>query len=259
MTLGPLPDGCEARIDTSLQELLLELASVLLRCGVSPKAFAGFATYAFAQAAARTAKLGNGKINRSRVAAKTGLSRASVSSMLQNGLIVSSRFDQPPSYGVIRGWRSDRRFTDPRGDPKPLKMSDVRGSFRQLVKSYAGDIPYRAVLDELVEIGAVEIHKEHVELQTANLEIAQNGFRFLLPVLPMVIDALQLSSVSSTPPKVWRHTSRIESGIEDVREKSKELIEQVVRTPRKGRKNRLGMRKESVRYLTIAIIESTRK
>ncbi len=258
MTSIPLPKGCDSRIDTPLQELLVELASVLLPCGVTPKAFAGFARYAFAQAAARTSKLGNGKINRSRVAAKTGLSRADVSSMLRKGFVVSSRVDQSPLYRVIRGWSTDRRFTRSRGRPKYLKISDARGSFRHLVKCYAGDIPYRAVLDELLLIGAVVIHQENVELQTANLERVQNDYRFLVPVLRMLVDALQLSCISSAPVKVWRLASRVDSDIEDVRNRYKKLVERLVRVPRKGERSRTGTRKGSVCYLTISIVQRKR-
>jgi hypothetical protein len=259
MSSVPLPHGCEARIDTSLQELLLELASLLLRCGITPKAFAGFAKYAFARAAARTSKLGNGKVNHSRVSARTGLSRANVRSILQNGPVVSSPLDQSPLCKVIRGWRTDRRFTDPSGAPKHLKKSDGRGSFRHLVKSYASDIPHRAVLDELVEIGAVVIHKENVELRTVNLEAAQGAFRVLAPMLAMFVEALRLSSISSTPPKVWRLTSRIDSDIEDVRNTYKSLVEKLVHAPRTRRMRRRGARREVVRCLTIAIVQSTRK
>jgi hypothetical protein len=258
MTSVPLPKGFEARIDTPLQELLVELASVLLPCGVTPKAFAGFAKYAFAQAAARTSKLGNGKINRSRVAAKTGLSRAEVSSMLRRGFVVSSRVDESPLHKVIRGWGTDRRFTRSRGGPKHLKMSNARGSFRHLVKCYAGDIPYRAVLDELVLIGAVVIRKENVELQMANLEGVQNDYRFLVPALRMLVDALRQSGSSSTPVKVWRLTSRVDSDIEDVRDTYKKLAERLIRMPHKGRRSRTRTHKGSACYLTISIVQSKR-
>ncbi len=259
MTSVPLPYGCEARIDTPLQDLLVELASVLLRCGMTPKVFSELAKYAFARAAARTSKLGNGKINYSRVSARTGLSRANVSSMLQKGISVSSPFDQSPLYEVIRGWRTDRRFTGSSGEPKQLKKTDGRGSFRHLVKSYAGDIPYRAVLDELVEIGAVAIQRENVELRTATLEKLQSNFRVLAPVLAMFVEALQLSAKSSKPPKIWRLTSRIESDIEDVRSTHRRLADQLVHATRTRRESRPRTRKQAVRCLTIAIVENARK
>src|SRR5205085_3830883 len=56
-----------------LQELLTELAFVLLPRGMTPKRFGELARSAFVQAAADMSKLRNGKVNHSRVAAQTGL------------------------------------------------------------------------------------------------------------------------------------------------------------------------------------------
>src|SRR5258707_10129732 len=135
-----------------LQELLTELAFVLLPRGMTPKRFSELARSAFVQAAADMSKLRNGKVNHSRVAAQTGLSRADVKRLLRSNVFDSARSDQTPVRRVISGWRTDRKFANRVGRPKRLRISGSSMSFTGLVKKYGGDVPHRAVLDELRRI-----------------------------------------------------------------------------------------------------------
>jgi hypothetical protein len=57
---------------------------------------------------------------------------------------------------VIAGWVRDKEFTDAAGEPLALSQAGATGSFSLLVKRYSGDVPARAVLDELLRVGAVE-------------------------------------------------------------------------------------------------------
>jgi len=60
-------------------------------------------------------------------------------------------------YGwVIAGWVRDREFSDAAGDPMALGAEGAGASFGLLVKRYSGDVPARAVLDELLRVGAAE-------------------------------------------------------------------------------------------------------
>jgi hypothetical protein len=62
------------------------------------------------------------------------------------------------AYGarVIGAWRRERRFLDKRGRPVPLPFDGESPSFVELVRDHGGaDVPGRAVLDELVRVGAV--------------------------------------------------------------------------------------------------------
>src|SRR5260370_42304055 len=93
-----------------LQELLTELALVLLPHGVTPKRFGELSRLAFVQVAADMSRLRNGKVNQSRVAAQTGLSRADVKRLLETDLLGSVRPDQTPIRKGIGGWRTDGRF-----------------------------------------------------------------------------------------------------------------------------------------------------
>lgn len=100
---------------------------------------------------------GRSKQFKSRAAILTGLSRKEVMRL--------SRQPQPGEGGevlcrnraarVLAGWMSPP-YADSRGKPRTLSVKDGGDSFVQLVKSCGGDVPYRAILDELLESGVVE-------------------------------------------------------------------------------------------------------
>ena len=177
-----------------LQELLTELAFVLLPRGMTPKRFSELARSAFVQAAADMSKLRNGKVNHSRVAAQTGLSRADVKRLLRTNVFDSVRSDQTPVKRVIRGWRTDRKFANRDGRPKRLRISGSSLSFASLVKKYGGDVPHRAVLDELRRIGAVSGDEDSVQLHTSHHLYQRHDFVFLSPVLPALVDGIRIAS-----------------------------------------------------------------
>lgn len=61
---------------------------------------------------------------------------------------------------VITGWVRDKEFHDKAGDPFALPVEGENASFGALVRCYSGDIPVRAMLDELLRVGAVRKTKE---------------------------------------------------------------------------------------------------
>ncbi len=65
---------------------------------------------------------------------------------------------------MLTGWVRDSDFSDPRAGPRKLHIEGQWG-FAELVRRYSGDMPARAILDELVRVGAVRLHEDHtVEL-----------------------------------------------------------------------------------------------
>src|SRR5215472_2200963 len=95
---------------TVLQQLLTELALVLLPRGMTPKQFAALGRSAFVQAASDMSKLRNGRVNHSRVAAQTGLTRADVKRLLVHNAFGSTTRGQTALERVMDGWRADREF-----------------------------------------------------------------------------------------------------------------------------------------------------
>ncbi|MBI3776365.1 MAG: hypothetical protein HY273_12595, partial [Gammaproteobacteria bacterium] len=56
----------------------------------------------------------------------------------------------------VSGWVHAKRFIDGKGRPLALPFDGGKVSFVALVKDFSGDVPPRAVLDELLHAGIVE-------------------------------------------------------------------------------------------------------
>jgi hypothetical protein len=155
----------ESQLASTLERLLLGLAQHLLPAGITPSYFGDLATQAFVRAAAQISKCRNGRVNSSRVAVLTSLRRAEVKRLLTASVELEMALSkrQPRTQRVLAGWRSDRRYLDRKGLPRRLPMHGRSGSFSSLVKAFAGDVPPRAVLDELRRIRAVRELGDYVE------------------------------------------------------------------------------------------------
>jgi hypothetical protein len=172
----------------ALQNLLQDFASALLPRGMTPRLFGELARLAFVKAAAQRSRLRNGKVNHSRVAAQTGLSRADVKRLL--GPSAASLEEEAPVQRVMNGWRKDRAFTNRSGQPKRLRILGRRPSFTHLSAKYAGDVPYRAVLDQLIEMGAVLESSGCAQLLKPS--IGSKNYSFLAPLEGPFSDGLRI-------------------------------------------------------------------
>ena len=184
-----------------LHELMRELAFVLLLQGITPKSFGDLSRVAFVEAAATHSRLLNGRVNQSRVAAQTGLSRADVKRLLaQKGSDAQMSLRLTPVESVIEGWRTDHRFVNAKGTPRTLLISGDEPSFILLTKKYAGDVPYRAVLGELERINAVRVKGDRVQLTKTTKLRKREDFTALAAVLPALIDGLRIAAAKGEDP-----------------------------------------------------------
>jgi hypothetical protein len=198
---------------TVLQHLLTEFALVLLPRGMTPKRFADLARSAFVQAASDMSKLRNGRVNHSRVAAQTGLTRADVKRLLKYNEFTSTNRGQTALERVVDGWRADREFLNHTGNPGHLPVSGERGSFESLVRKHGGDIPHRAVLDELRRIGGVIDVGSNVRLRASPGLRQRHDFAFLSPLLPVLVDGLRIVS-KNAPSKAVQSIQRLSLQVE---------------------------------------------
>jgi hypothetical protein len=192
-----IPSGLRSvRGYLQLQKFLRELAAVLLPRGVTPRSVTDLVRIAFVQAAAERSRLRNGRVNYSRVAAQTGLSRAEIKHLLRADLssLVWVDSDHAPVERVISGWRLDREFTTKRGIPKLLSVEGPSRSFKLLVKKYGGDIPYRAILEELKQAQAVTIKRGIIRLNYGKGFRKRGDLAFLAEVMPTFLDGLRIAS-----------------------------------------------------------------
>jgi hypothetical protein len=169
---------------------------VLLPCGVTPTSFSKRAREAFIRAAAGQARLRNGKLNHSKIAALTGLPRKEIRRILKHprDCLEPDSIIRSPSERVVRGWLTDRRFLTQQSRPKSLIVSGGALSFERLVKEYGGDVSPRAVLEELVRSRTVRRAGQRLELRAARLQNPRSGLGPLARVIPTLVDGLRIAS-----------------------------------------------------------------
>ena len=158
----------------ALRMMLKPLVKLLISQGVSHADFSGAAKDVFVEMAIRHFDEGQ-KINQSRVAILTGLTRKEVKNVIDRAMTAKSHgknFSRPSR--VLVGWHSDPRYTGPYGVPLELPYefgdSDDRPSFKELVKSYSGDMAPAQMMKELIRVGAV------VKLETGNFRVVRREF-----------------------------------------------------------------------------------
>lgn len=145
-------------ISAAVTVLLRPLVRLLLRNGIPYRTFSDIAKRVYVDVAMEEFGIPGRKQSKSRVSIITGLSRKEV--------LRVRRLPSPDDLGavelynraarVIGGWVRDPRFNPESVLPMELPFDGDAASFRELVKSYSGDAPARAVLDELLRVGTVE-------------------------------------------------------------------------------------------------------
>ena len=127
---------------------------------MSFKAFVDIAKHTYVEVAADEFGIPGKKTSVSRVALLSGLTRKDVQRLLDapaaNDAETGERYNR--AARVVAGWVRDPEFSDADGNPKTLSLQEGRAqaSFAALVRRFSGDIPFRAILDELLRVGVVE-------------------------------------------------------------------------------------------------------
>lgn len=155
------PKPLQALSAATLQ-LLRPLVTILLRNNVSHRTFAELAKLVYVEVANAEFGIAGKKQTTSRIAILTGLTRKEVQRLLAQPPDTEpvSAEEYHRASRVITGWVRDPDFGDGKGHPHPLPMEGKRASFSTLVKRYSGDIPVRAMVDELLRAGAVKQLKD---------------------------------------------------------------------------------------------------
>ncbi len=142
----------------AIVSLLRPLVRILLRNGVPYGTFADLAKHVYVKVAMEEFGLPNRKQTTSRVSIITGLTRKEVSRV--QGLSDTGNEETVERYNraarVVTGWVRDSRFLDSNGNPAELPIEGSGASFSDLVRQFSGDMPVRAVLDELDRVRVVD-------------------------------------------------------------------------------------------------------
>jgi hypothetical protein len=144
-------------IGLALAKLLRPLVRLLLKHSFPYSAFESIAKRVYVETAMEDFALPGKKPSISRAAILTGLTRKDVNLLLAEP---SSRADVSTVHynraaRVLTAWVREVRFAGTDGAPQPLPMDGLDG-FAELVRAHGGDVPARAVLDELQRVGAVQ-------------------------------------------------------------------------------------------------------
>lgn len=166
----------------SIIRIMKPLARILLRNGISFGTFSDLAKWVYVQTATEEFGLGNRKQSISRVSVLTGLSRKEVKRVKEmrrpSDADVAEQYNR--AVRVIAAWRRERDFSDGHGNPLILPLTGHGSSFAELVRRFSGDLPFRAIMDELVNTGVVEKTEDnHVRLRDRSyVPREDNGMRY---------------------------------------------------------------------------------
>ena len=155
-------------LEQAVTLLLRPLFRILLRQGMAFTAFEKLAKRVYVDLAFNEFGLPGKKPSISRTSILSGLTRKDVQRLLaepdERATAVDANYNR--AARVLSGWVRDGDFADAAADPRPLEVDGERG-FAGLVRRYSGDMPARAVLDELLRVGAVQrLADGRIELRT---------------------------------------------------------------------------------------------
>ncbi len=157
----------------ALRMMMKPLIRLLISQGVSHSDFADVAKDVYVEVAIRHFE-NNGKVNQSRTAILTGLTRKEVKNVIDRAIQQgdSSRKLSRPGR-VLSGWHSDPAYVGPYGVPLEIPYDstiDDAPSFASLVRTYSGDMAPRPMIKELVRVGAV------IELENKTYKAVRRDF-----------------------------------------------------------------------------------
>lgn len=143
---------------SALALMFKPLIRLLIAQGVTHAEFSDTAKEVYVETAVRHFEA-DGRVNKSRIAILTGLTRKEVKNVIDRALTTDNTertYSRPTR--VLTGWYSDPAFQGPYGIPLelPYESSESEGqSFVELVRRYSGDMAPRQMLNQLVESGSV--------------------------------------------------------------------------------------------------------
>jgi len=158
-------------MSTTLQKavtrVLSPLVRLLLRHGVSHGEFVSWAKQAYVNEASTHFGIDGKAPTVSRMAIVTGINRKEVKRLLDLPAEIEPGIGKHNrALRVVTGWLQDAEFHNDKGDPAILAYGDGSDPFNELVRRYGGDVPARALLDELERVGTVKLDGSNVQLMT---------------------------------------------------------------------------------------------
>ncbi|ANO51481.1 DUF6502 family protein [Woeseia oceani] len=155
-----MTDSVKTGLLAAYAKLLRPLVRILLRHGITYAELSEVVKTVFVEIAAQEFRVPGKKMSKARIAIVTGLTRKEVQRLSSIG--AEGRFATKTNMSrigrVLSGWHTDPDFTGPYGMPLELRYDSDNAddvTFVRLVQRFSGDMTPRAMLDELIRVGAV--------------------------------------------------------------------------------------------------------
>jgi hypothetical protein len=161
-----MTDEIKRTLHGAVLRLLRPLVRLLLHHSVPYETFADLARWVYVDVAEKEFTLEGKKQTTSRISVITGLNRKEVARLqamtVEDNTAAIASFNRAEK--VITAWRHDYPKADSSNHVAALPL-EGENSFATLVKRYSGDMPTRAVLDELLRVGVVrKLGRDEIEL-----------------------------------------------------------------------------------------------
>jgi Family of unknown function (DUF6502) len=157
----PAHDSNRAATVAALRQIADELLETVFDAGLTVQQLNYIIRERAIYVAGKRVLRDKGHVSKSRVAIITGLPRSEVARIAKSPhRYEKAKLGQNPARKLLAGWFSDPRFLTPDGEPVPLAIFGRKRTFEALVSTYGSGIPVRAMLDELLQLGAVETLEE---------------------------------------------------------------------------------------------------
>ena len=154
---------------SAVMRLLRPLVRILLNRGVPYNMFAEIARWAYVEVATKDFAIPGRKQTDSRVSVLTGLTRKDVARIksLEKPEDRAAELSYNRAARVVSAWAREYPMEGTASGVAPLPM-EGRSSFADLVRRNSGDMPLRAVIDELLRIGAIRLREDNGEVELLN-------------------------------------------------------------------------------------------
>jgi hypothetical protein len=155
----------------AVRRILRPLVRLLLRHGVSFHALSDLLKQLYVEVAEHDFVLAGRKQSASRISTLTGLPRKEVKRAQDRAAVDLGAANQQYNRAarVLTGWSQDARFHSELGGPRTLPFEGEL-SFTAVVREFSGDVPPRAIADELLRVGAIK------KLSDGRLQLIEHAY-----------------------------------------------------------------------------------
>jgi hypothetical protein len=145
-------------LHSAVLHLLRPLVRILLNHGVPFSTFAEIARWAYVEVADKEFGIAGRKQSDSRISIITGLTRKDVARIknVEKPEDRASALSYNRAARVVSAWARDYPMEGTVSGVAPLPL-EGRRSVSELVRRHSGDMPVRAVVDELLRVGAIRL------------------------------------------------------------------------------------------------------